>query len=93
VTAIVISNILFDSFGGHWVILPIMWVTGFVTHAITFHLYWTIRRDTYSPGLLTSVLYVIIFCLLIRYGVGRHLLDPAISRSARSRGSRQLGRF
>jgi hypothetical protein len=53
VIAIVISNVLFDSFGGHWVILPIIWLTGFVTHAITFHLYWTIRRDTYSPGLLT----------------------------------------
>ncbi len=74
IVAIAISNILFDSLGGHWVILPLVWVAGFVTHVLTVHLYWTIRRNTYSPGLLTSLLYVIIFYLLIRYGVGRHLV-------------------
>ena len=93
VTAIIISNILFDSFGGHWVILPIIWLTGFVTHAITFHLYWTIRRDTYSPGLLTSVLYVILFYLLIRYGVGRHLLDPADFTIGTIAGIATIGAF
>jgi hypothetical protein len=44
-----LSNILFDSVGGHWVILPLVWVAGFATHALTVHLYWTIRRNTYSP--------------------------------------------
>lgn len=71
---IAVSNILFDSFGGHWVILPLAWVAGFVTHVLTVHLYWTIRRNTYSPGLLTGLLYVIIFYLLSRYGLGRHLI-------------------
>lgn len=74
IAAIVTSNLLFDSLGGHWVILPLIWVAGFVTHAATVHVYWTIRRDTYSPGLLTSLLYVIVFYLLIRYGVARHLI-------------------
>ena len=77
VFAIVASNVLFDSLGGHWVILPIVWIAGFVTHAFTFHLYWTLRRNTYSPGLVTSLLYVIIFYLLIRYGVGGRLVDIA----------------
>ena len=51
--AIAISNLLFDSLGGHWVILPLIFLAGFVTHAATVHVYWTIRRHTYSPGLVT----------------------------------------
>jgi hypothetical protein len=72
--AIAASNVLFDSFGGHWVILPIIFISGFVTHAITVHLYWTIRLNTYSPGLLTSLLYLVIFYLLVRYGVCGQLI-------------------
>jgi hypothetical protein len=72
---IALSNILFDSLGGHWVILPVIWIAGFVTHVFTVHLYWTIRRNTYSPGLLTSTLYLIVFYLLIKYGVGPHLVS------------------
>ncbi len=75
IALIAISNILFDSLGGHWVILPLIWVAGFVTHVFTVHLYWTIRRNTYSPGLVTSVLYLIVFYLLIRYGLGGHMLS------------------
>jgi hypothetical protein len=75
--AIAASNVLFDSFGGHWVILPLLFVAGFVTHALTVHLYWTIRLNTYSPGLLTSSLYVVIFYLLVRYGLGDHLITGA----------------
>jgi hypothetical protein len=75
VAALVTSNVLFDSLGGHWVILPVIWMAGFATHAFTFHLYWTIRRNTYSPGLVTSSLYVILFYLLIRYGVGGRLVN------------------
>jgi hypothetical protein len=72
--AIAVSNLLFDSLGGHWVILPLIFVAGFVTHVLTVHLYWTIRLNTYSPGLLTSMLYVVIFYLLIRYGLGGDLI-------------------
>ncbi len=77
IAAIAVSNVLFDNLGGHWVILPLVWVAGFVTHALTVHLYWTIRRNTYSPGLLTSLLYIVVFYLLIRYGLGRHLISGA----------------
>ncbi len=73
--AIAAGNILFDSFGGHWVILPLIFVGGFVTHVLTVHLYWSIRLNTYSPGLVTSLLYVVVFYLLIRYGVGDHLIS------------------
>ncbi len=75
IVAIAIGNLLFDSLGGHWVILPLIWLAGFVTHAATVHVYWTIRRNTYSPGLLTSLLYVIVFYLVIRYGLGPHLIS------------------
>ena len=71
------SNILFDFLGGHWVILPLVWIAGFVTHAFTVHLYWTIRRDTYSPGLVSSTLYLVIFYLTIKYGLGGGLIRRA----------------
>ncbi|MGO9337999.1 MAG: hypothetical protein ACLPY1_10880 [Terracidiphilus sp.] len=32
-------NVLYDAFGGHWVILPLVFLAGFVTHAFTVHLY------------------------------------------------------
>ena len=35
--AFTVSNILFDGFGGHWVILPLIFVGGFVTHVVTVH--------------------------------------------------------
>jgi hypothetical protein len=77
IVAIATSNILFDSLGGHWVILPLIFLAGFVTHVVTVHVYWTIRRNTYSPGLLTSLLYLIIFYLVIRDGLGSHLITGA----------------
>jgi len=75
ISVIAISNVLFDSLRGHWVILPLIWLAGFVTHTLTVHLYWSVRRNTYSPGLPTSLLYVIIFYLVIREGVGAHLVS------------------
>ena len=74
IALVAFSNVMFDAFGGHWVILPLIWVAGFVTHAATFHLYWTIRRNDYSPGLVTSLLYVMVLYLLIKYGAGRGLI-------------------
>jgi hypothetical protein len=75
IAAVAVSNLLFDRLGGHWVILPLIFVAGFVTHVATFHLYWTVRLSTYSPGLVTSLLYVVIFYLLIKYGLGGHLIS------------------
>ena len=77
VGAIGLTNVLFDSYGGHWVILPLVWVAGFATHAFTVHLYWSIRRNTYSPGLLSSTLYIVIFYLTLRYGLGGHLISSS----------------
>jgi len=75
IVAVATSNILFDIFGGHWVVLPLIFVAGFVTHVLTVHLYWTIRLNSYSPGLVTSLLYLVIFYLLIKNGVGGHLIS------------------
>src|SRR5260370_27557845 len=77
IAAIAISNLLFDNLGGHWVILPLIFLAGFVTHAATVPVFWTIRRHPYSPGLLTRLVYVIIFFLLIKYGLRPHLMTCA----------------
>jgi hypothetical protein len=91
--AIATSNVLFDSLGGHWVILPLIWMAGFVTHTFTVHVYWTIRRNTYSPGLVTSLLYVLVFYLLIRYGVGRRLITGADFAIGTTVGVATVGAF
>jgi Protein of unknown function with HXXEE motif len=93
IAAIVTSNLLFDSLGGHWVILPLVWVAGFVTHVATVHVYWTIRRNTYSPGLLTSLLYVIVFYFLIRYGLGPHLISEGDFATGTFVGVATVGAF
>lgn len=73
--ALAACNVLFDSFGGHFVILPLILLAGFAAHVFTVHVYWSVRLNTYSPGLLTSSLYLVIFYLLVRYGLGRHLIN------------------
>jgi Protein of unknown function with HXXEE motif len=93
IAAISASNLLFDSLGGQWVLLPLIWVAGFVTHVFTVHVYWTVRRNTYSPGLLTSLLYVIVFYLVIRYGVGRQLVTGADFALGTAVGVATVGTF
>ena len=39
VLAITGSNLLFDLFGGHWIILALLWAFGFALHGITAHLF------------------------------------------------------
>lgn len=90
---ITVSNVLFDSLGGHWVVLPLIWLAGFVTHAVTVHVYWTIRRSTYSPGLLSSLLYAIVYYLLARYGLSRHLITGADFAIGTAVGVATLGAF
>jgi hypothetical protein len=90
---IALGNILFDSFGGHWVILPLVWIAGFATHALTVHLYWTIRRNTYSPGLLSSSLYLVIFYLAARYGLCGHLISAADFIAGTVAGVATVGAF
>jgi hypothetical protein len=93
VVAVAASNLLFDALGGHWIILPIVWLAGFVTHAVTFHLYWTIRRHDYSPGLVTSLLYVMLFYLLIRYGVDSRLISTTDFAIGTAVGTATVGLF
>ena len=91
--AIAASNLLFDNLGGQWVILPLIWIAGFVTHVFTVHVYWTVRRNTYSPGLLTSLLYLIVFYVVIKYGVGGHLVSGADFALGTALGVATVGAF
>src|SRR5258707_15072226 len=54
IAAIVTSNLLFDSLGGHWVILPLIFLAGFVTHAATIHVGGIERRIPYWPPRATK---------------------------------------
>lgn len=90
---IAVSNVLFDSLGGHWVIPPLVWIAGFVTHAFTMHLYWTIRRHTYSPGLVSGTLYLVILYLAIRYGLGGGLISGSDFVIATTIGVVSVGAF
>jgi len=67
ITAIALSNTLYDLFGGHWVVLALLWPFGFATHGVTLHLWWSIRHRAYFSGLLTSPLYWIIVYFIVRY--------------------------
>jgi hypothetical protein len=69
------SNVLFDLFGGHFVVLPLFWIFGFAVHGVTVHIFWTVRQRDYSPGLLTSVLYWIVAYLTVRYAFGAGLIS------------------
>jgi len=56
VVGIAASNLLYDLFGGHWIILALVWPSAFALHGITVHLFWTVRQRNLSPGLVTSVI-------------------------------------
>jgi hypothetical protein len=66
--AIAASNLLADLLGGHWIILALLWPSGFALHGLTVHLFWTVRQRDLSPGLVTSVLYWIMAYFFVRYG-------------------------
>ena len=63
------SNLLYDLFGGHWIILALVWASAFALHGITVHLFWTFRQRNLSPGLVTSVIYWIMAYFFVRYGL------------------------
>jgi Protein of unknown function with HXXEE motif len=69
VLAITGSNLLYDWLGGHWIILALIWPSGFALHGITVHLFWTVRQRNLSPGLATSVIYWIMAYFFVRYGL------------------------
>ena len=67
--AITFSNLLYDLFGGHWIILALIWPAGFALHGVTLHLFWTIRQRNLSPGLAASLIYWIMAYFFVRYGL------------------------
>ena len=66
---IIICISLYDLFGGHWIILPLLWTFGRAFHVITVHIWWSIRYREYSPGLVTGILFWILVYFIIRYGL------------------------
>ena len=68
VIIIAASNVLYDWKGERFIILPIIWVWERTLNGI-WHIGWTIYFKEYSPGLVTSCLFFMIFYLLFRYGV------------------------
>lgn len=58
--------ILFDSFGGLWLIFPLSFAFMFVTNGL-WHFIQTIVLKEYSPGLITSPIYWVIMYLITRY--------------------------
>jgi uncharacterized protein with HXXEE motif len=77
IAAVAGSNVLYDLFGGRWVILALIWPAGFALHGITVHAFWTVRQSNLSPGLLTSVIYWIMAYFFVRYGLVGGRIDAA----------------
>jgi hypothetical protein len=60
------SIILYDRLGSRFLFLPLAWALERFVNSL-WHVWWTIRFQEYSPGLLTSLLiwmqsYFIVFC-------------------------------
>jgi hypothetical protein len=64
---IVASILLYENLGRHWVIAPLIWVFERATHGITFHAWWTARYREYSPGLVSSILFLVLAFFTNRY--------------------------
>lgn len=60
--------ILYEVFGGAWVIAPLIMSWLFVTNGL-WHVLGTAMFREYHPGLVTSPLYWIIMYFIIRYGL------------------------
>ena len=77
ILVIACSNLLYDLFGGHWIILALIWPSGFALHGFTLHLFWTIRQRNLSPGLPTSIIYWIMEYFFVRYGLFAGQIAPS----------------
>lgn len=62
----VLSIILYEVLGGSWILLPLSWAFMFTTNGL-WHLGATLLSRRYSPGLLTSILYWLLFSFVVRY--------------------------
>jgi len=63
-----VGIILYEIFGGVWIIWPLSFAFIFVTNGI-WHLLQTAVLRKYSPGLITSPLYWILMYLIVRYNL------------------------
>jgi hypothetical protein len=60
------SVILYDLLGGAWLILPLAWsIERFLNGC--WHVWWAIRFQEYSPGLVTSILMWMTVYFIARY--------------------------
>lgn len=60
------SVVLYDLFGGTFVILPLAWAIERTCNGV-WHLWWAVRYREYSPGLLTSILMWMNAYFIVRY--------------------------
>ena len=68
---IIVSNIIYEIFGGNLVVLPLIFVFLLVTNGI-WHFLATIITKKYSPGLVTSLIYWILFYFIVKYSMLKH---------------------
>jgi uncharacterized protein with HXXEE motif len=77
------SVLLYDVFGGAWVILPLAWLIERACNGL-WHLWWTEHFREYSPGLLTSILMWMNLYFVLRYRpeappLGSGVVIPALA--------------
>jgi hypothetical protein len=70
------SILLYERWGGAWVILPLYFTFERALHGITVHLWWTIRYREYSPGLVTCILFAQLLYFVTRFGLIPRLFSP-----------------
>jgi len=62
---IAVGIILYERYGNSFVVAPLMWVVERSLNGL-WHIWWTVHFMTYSPGLVTSILFWIILYFIIR---------------------------
>ena len=70
------SIVSYELLGGDWVVLPLAFTWAFAVNACWHVLDAAVRR-TYSPGLATSPIYLVLLYFLVRYGVLDGPITPA----------------
>ena len=65
---LITANVVYDILGHAWIIAPLSFVFLFVTNGV-LHLIATIMWRKYSPGLVSSLLYWLLFYFLLRYAI------------------------
>ncbi len=71
-----VGLILFDGFGGAWVLWPLSFAFLFVTNGL-WHFLQTILLKEYSPGLITSPIYWVLLYFIVRYDWLAGVITPS----------------